>query len=162
MQRLSIGATGLVLQTSIDATNPNVDESTRKYSAIRTAVKMVVTTLGGIFFRFLGQKTIGEPLVQKGILEVPKELIAKMAKLTPEVRIREFCDFKNIPLIKAPKEVSAEMLAKVKFAGAVGWVCAVGAAIVSVFIWDMPFVNKVMNMVLDRVYGKKKPENKGH
>lgn len=161
-QRLSIGATGLVLQTAIDYKNPNVDESTQKYSAIRTAVKMVVTTLGGITFRQIGQKWVGEKMVEKGMLEIPKQLIEKFAKLSPEVRLREFCDFKNIALEKAPKIVSPEMLAKAKFAGAVGWVCAVGLAVVSVFIFDMPFVNKIMNMVLDRVYGKNKPEGKTH
>lgn len=158
MQRLSIGATGLVLQTTIDATNPCVDEKTQKYSAIRTAVKMVVTTIGGVSFRHIGQKLIGEALVNKDIIKVPAELIEKYAKMPEAVRLREYCSFKNLSLLKQKAPVSAEMLAKAKFAGAVGWVCAVGVAILSVFIFDMPFVNKFMNIVLDKVYGKDKPQ----
>lgn len=154
MQRLSIGATGLILQTTIDATNPCVDEKTRKYSAIRTAVKMIVTTVGGISFRHIGQKLIGEALVNSGKIEVPKELIQKYSAMPAAVRLREYCSFKNLSLLKQKSPVSGEMLAKAKFAGAVGWVCAVGVAILSVFIFDMPFVNKLMNVVLDKVYGK--------
>lgn len=156
LQRLTIGATGLVMQTTIDATNPNVDESTRKYSAIRTAVKMVVTTVGGITFREIGQKLIGEQLVNKGILEVPKELVTRYAKLPAAERLREYCDFLNKDITKVKKAISPEILAKAKFAGAVGWVCAVGVAILSVFIFDMPFVNKAMNFVLDKIFDKDK------
>ncbi|EKE03685.1 MAG: hypothetical protein ACD_20C00168G0002 [uncultured bacterium] len=155
-QRLTIGATGLALQTLIDATNPNVDDETRKYSAVRTAVKMVITTLGGITFREIGQK-VGEHLVNAKKIAIPETLIETFKKKSPEVLRREYSEFRNIALSKVPTVIAPEKLAGLKFAGAVGWITAVSAAVVSVFIWDMPFVNKAMNFVMDKLY-KDKPD----
>ena len=165
LQRATIGATGLVLQTTIDATNPSVDESTRKYAAIRTAVKMIVTTTGGIIFREIGQKLIGQKLVDKKIMEVPAKLIKEAAALSAKERLIQAESFKSISYIKkalANKNVSAEILAKAKFANAVGMVTAVAVAVISVFIFDMPFVNKIMNFVLDKIYGKDRAPKSAH
>lgn len=70
-QRLIIGGTGLLSQTTIDAMNPFVDEDTRKYAAVRTAIRMVVCTTSGVLTREIGQK-LGEWAVKTGKLAAPK------------------------------------------------------------------------------------------
>lgn len=70
-QRLIIGGTGLVSQTTIDALNPFVDEETRKFAAVRTAIRMIVCTSSGVLTREVGQK-LGEWAVKTGKLAAPK------------------------------------------------------------------------------------------
>lgn len=110
-QRLVIGASGLLSQPFIDAMNPHVDPETRKYSAIRTAVKMVVCTASGILTRVVGQK-LGEMMVNGGKLKLP------------------------------------DGITKPVFASSVGKVFAIVGAVASIFLIDVPFINKVLNIVM--------------
>lgn len=117
-QRLAIGLTGLVSHTTIDAFNPYVDKDTRKYAAVRSAVKMFICTASGVLTREIGQK-LGEYAVKTGKVTVP------------------------------------EGLSKVAFASSVGKVFAIIGAVVSIFAIDVPFINKLMNFVMDKLFKKK-------
>ncbi len=119
-QRLAIGLFGLVSQTTIDATNKDVDEDTREYSAVRTAAKIIITTLGGIASREIGQKA-GEWLINSNKIDIPQKYIKKFG--TSAVK---------------------------QYGNAMGAACAIVAAAISVFAWDMPVTNKLMNWFMDK------------
>lgn len=121
-QRLIIGATGLVSHTTIDALNPLVDKETRKYAAVRSAVKMFICTASGVFTREVGQR-LGEWAVRAGKVQVPKGV------------------------------------SRIAFANSVGKVFAIGGAIASIFLIDVPFINKLMNFVMSKLF-KAKPDEK--
>lgn len=117
-QRLVIGATGLLSQTTIDALNPYVDAKTRKYSAVRTAVKMVICTASGLLTRVVGQK-LGEFMVNTGKIAVPQGV---------------------------PKAV---------FSSSIGKVFAILGATASIFLIDVPFINKILNVVMNKFFKNK-------
>lgn len=75
-QRLIIGVTALPLMTGIDYLNPYVDKQTRKTSAVRTAIKVIICTASGLLTRYLGGK-IGAKLVSNGTIPVPAGLSAQ-------------------------------------------------------------------------------------
>ena len=120
-QRLIIGATGLISHTTIDALNPLVDPETRKYAAVRSAVKMFICTVSGVLTREVGQK-LGEYVVKHGKVKVP------------------------------------EGLSKAAFASSVGKVFAIVGAVASIFLIDVPFINKLLNFVMDKFVKKDKKE----
>jgi hypothetical protein len=66
--RLIIGGTGLCLRPTIDYYNGDVDKETRKYSAVKTAVKVAITVFNGVLTRVLAEK-YGMMLVRKGIVK---------------------------------------------------------------------------------------------
>jgi len=156
-QRLGIGAFALVSQTLVDANNKNVDEETRKYSAIRTASKVVITTAGGVGARALGQK-FGEWLINNEIVKIPKNYIKAWSEKPKDVLRQELSNLKGKPLSQIPEEIKLTYFAKTKYGMALGASCAVVAAAISVFAWDMPFTNKIMNLIMGK-YNKYK-ENK--
>jgi hypothetical protein len=120
-QRLIIGATGLVSHTTIDALNPYVDSETRKYAAVRSAVKMIICTASGVFTRMVGQK-LGEWAVKTGKVTVP------------------------------------EGISKGVFANSVGKSFAIFGAVASIFLIDVPFINKALNVVMNKFFKKDKTE----
>lgn len=67
-QRLAIGLTGLALRPTIDYYNGQVDQETRKYSAIKTAVKVAITVFNGVLTRFAAEK-IGIAIAKRRIIE---------------------------------------------------------------------------------------------
>ena len=119
-QKLLIGATGLISHTTIDALNPYVSKETRKYSAVRSAVKMFIGTLSGIITRQLGQN-LGKWAVNAGKVKVP-------AGIT-----------------------------KLEYASCVGKVFAIAGAISSIFIIDIPFINKALNLIMEKFFNTKTP-----
>ncbi|MFA5880509.1 MAG: hypothetical protein WC860_10155 [Candidatus Margulisiibacteriota bacterium] len=156
-QRLGIGAFALVSQTLVDANNKNVDEETRKYSAIRTAAKVIITTAGGITARALGQK-FGEWLINNDIVKIPENYIKEWKEKPMEVLRQELSALKGTPLSQIPNKINPKDFAKIKYGMALGAACSVVAAAISVFAWDMPFTNKIMNLIMGK-YNKYK-ENK--
>ena len=118
-QRLIIGGTGLISHTTIDALNPFVDSETRKYSAVRSAVRMVVCTTSGYIARELGQK-LGKYLVDTGKIAVAKGY------------------------------------SKAQFALSAGNHLAVAGAVLSIFLIDVPFINKILNYTMDKIFKKNK------
>ena len=101
-QRLALGVTGLFMQTAIDYNNRNVDQKTRNFSAVRTAVKMVVTATGGVLFRELGQKA-GEAWIGSGLasgkLTLPQTFIDYYKKYSQTQLNREYAQFIALQLI---------------------------------------------------------------
>lgn len=71
-QRAILGATALLLQPPIDYYNPRADEKTRKFSTMKTLVKVVVGTLVGVAVRALGIK------YAKHLTKSPEKLISKI------------------------------------------------------------------------------------
>ncbi|MGD9580200.1 MAG: hypothetical protein AB7V50_02405, partial [Vampirovibrionia bacterium] len=114
-QRLIIGGTGLISHTTIDALNPFVDSETRKYSAVRSAIRMIVCTTSGFFARDIGQK-LGKHLVETGKIAV------------------------------------ANGYSKAQFALAAGNYLAVTGAILSILLIDVPFINKILNYTMSKIF----------
>lgn len=121
-QRLIIGATGLISHTTIDALNPYVDKETRKYAAVRSAVKMFICTVSGVLTRMVGQK-LGEYVVKTGKVQIPAGL------------------------------------EKAAFASSVGKVFAIVGAVASIFLIDVPFINKLLNLVMNKFVKKGQKES---
>lgn len=117
MQRLIIGATALPMMTAIDYYNPFVDKNTRKTSAIRTAIKVIICTGSGLLTRYLGGK-LGAKMVANGTIPVPPGL-------DPAQFVKRVSD-----------------------------VFMVLGGIASVFVIDLPFINKILNMVMKKVSPK--------
>lgn len=118
-QRLIIGGTGLLSHTTIDALNPFVDSETRKYSAVRSAIRMIVCTTSGYLTRELGQK-LGKFLVDTGKIKVAKGY------------------------------------SKAQFALSAGNHLAIVGALLSIFLIDVPFINKILNYAMDKIFDKDK------
>ena len=149
-QRFTLGATGIVSQPALDYSNPWVDKDTRKYSAIKTAIKIFVGTITGVLSRYGGQK-MGEWLVNTGKMEVPQSILTKFKNMGPDTLRYEFAKVKNIPIEKVPRDPNLyTTFAKMRFGNAVGWVCAVLAAAVAVFALEIPFINKLLNRALKK------------
>jgi hypothetical protein len=121
-QRVIIGATGLLSHTTIDALNPYVDSETRKYAAVRSAVKMTICTISGVLTRAIGQK-MGEYAVKNAMVKVP------------------------------------EGISKAVFANSVGKTFAIFGAVASIFIMDVPFINKILNVVMNKFFKKDKNDD---
>ena len=122
-QKLVIGATGIVSHTAIDAINPFADDDTRKYAAVRSAVRILICTTSGLITREIGQK-LGEYAVKTGKLTTP------------------------------------EGITKIAFASSVGKIFAIMGAVVSIFAIDVPFVNKLMNLVMKKIFPDRVPQDK--
>ncbi len=154
-QRASIGLFGLFSQTAIDANNKKVNKETRKHSAVRTAAKIIITTSGGIGARALGQRA-GEWLVKKDIIEIPQNYLKEWGAKPQNTLRQEISELTGKSINKIPKKVSIKDYAKTKYGIAIGAATAVVSAAISVFIWDMPFTNKIMNAVMKIIGNKNK------
>lgn len=67
-QRGILGATAIATQPFIDFKNKDIDEETRKYSAIKTIIKIIVGTGVGVLTRLIGTWG-GRKLVNKNIIK---------------------------------------------------------------------------------------------
>lgn len=93
-QRLILGASALMSQPFIDASNKNVDEKTRKVSVARTIAKIIAGTLTGFAIRkacIKGIKAMSQPLGEN----VPKWKTLFTPKGTTDTKTDAFVQYRN-------------------------------------------------------------------
>lgn len=101
-QRLTIGAIAVFSHPLIDYYSPFIkDEETKKYAAIRSAIKVTIQATTGVLGRLLGQK-LGEVLVNSGKIAVPAGLDKNMFPKAVGNILSIYCAFASIPLIEMP------------------------------------------------------------
>lgn len=127
VQRLYIGATGLLLRPTIDYYNWNVDPTTRKYSALKTAVKVVITVFNGILTRILAEKA-GEWMARHGWI---KPISTELAKDLEKASVRN------------------------AFAKSVALVISFLATVLTTFTLDIPLINSGLNFALEKSFPNK-------
>lgn len=103
--RLWIGATALMTRPAIDYFNGDVDKETRKYSAIKTAVKVAITVFNGVLTRLFAE-AIGLRLARRGVIKpihnVDPESFAKGVATVVSFLATVFTTFTlDIPLINS-------------------------------------------------------------
>lgn len=142
-QRAIMGATAIVLQPPIDYYNPMADEKTRKYSTMKTIVKVLVGTAVGVSVRALG--IASSKYLTKGNGE---KLIKKI---------------KNEKLREELKQILQDKTSKNKLVANLSTLIGFGAVIVSNFTIDMPLAkfaiekaSKSLNFSMDKPKEDKK------
>lgn len=132
--RLILGATALMTQPFIDASNKNIDSETKRYSVCRTIAKILVGTVTGYFIR-------------KGCIKT----IDAFTKLPNE--IKPHMKFKKLRSILLPTiKHTAEELSQYK--NALGTLMALGVMVFTNFLIDAPATKWLTNVFA----GKSKPD----
>ncbi|OGI26794.1 MAG: hypothetical protein A2287_01095 [Candidatus Melainabacteria bacterium RIFOXYA12_FULL_32_12] len=67
-EKLCIAIPALIAFPTIDYFNKSVDEDTRKYSAAKSGIKVLIGALDGLFARYVGQM-LGEKLVKSEFIK---------------------------------------------------------------------------------------------
>lgn len=156
-QRIALGVSALAFQPLIDLRNKDVDEDTRKVSAVRSAAKAIIGTTTGVIVRG-GTILLGAMLFAKRdaagkiIKEVAQNGKKSSYVLDPD-KIKKICGdgFKNLD------EDAIKRIPSV-----VGTIAALGVMLFSNFLVDAPLTNAVMgkiNEVMDKHFSKKRAES---
>jgi len=127
-ERVFVSGPQIGTVTAIDALNWQVDKETRKYSAVKTFVQMSVGTFAGLLSRYAGQK-FGEFLANTDVIKPVSKELAENIKTNPTL--------------------------KKEFACSVGKTVAVATVLVSIVVFEVPFIERVLKMVMNKIY----PEN---
>ncbi len=124
--RLILGASALLSQPFIDASNKDVDAKTRRYSICRTVAKIIAGTLTGFTIRKLCIKSID------AFTKLPSEI-------KPDMK------FKNLRKLLTPTiKFSAEELAQYK--NTLGTILALGIMVFTNFLIDAPLTKALTNL----------------
>lgn len=134
--RLILGASALLSQPFIDASNKEVDSETRRYSICRTIAKIIAGTLTGYTIRKLCIKSID------AFTKLPTEIKpdAKFKKLRQSL----------LPSIKCASEELSQ------YKNALGTLLALGVMVFTNFLIDAPLTKYLTNLFA----GSSNPENK--
>ncbi len=123
--RLILGASALLSQPFIDASNKNVDNETRHYSICRTIAKIIAGTLTGYSIRKLCIKSV--------------DAFTKYAhEIKPDARFKKLRTFLT-PTLKC----TADELQQYK--NTMGTIAALGVMIFSNFLIDAPLTKGLTN-----------------
>lgn len=169
------GLVGLGFQPAIDGTNPDIDEDTRKTSFIKTPVKLAIELIDGLTARILGQE-LGERLAINGKIQpfsdnLKKTVAKSLAEIVPNERLSTTPNFikdciaeakRIIPGVKVKDSFVENVKQKVskvspetkKFITQSGAVVSTITTLASIFLLDVPFVNKALEMILSKMFPK--------
>ncbi len=132
--RLILGASALLSQPFIDASNKEVDAETRRYSICRTIAKIIAGTATGYTIRKLCIKSID------AFAKLPSEI-------KPDMK------FKNLRQVLAPTlKCTAEELAQYK--NTLGTILALGVMVFTNFLIDAPLTKALTNLFAGRSENK--------
>ncbi|MDD3420511.1 MAG: hypothetical protein PHE78_07950 [Candidatus Gastranaerophilales bacterium] len=137
-QRIILGGTALVTQPVIDYYNPMADEKTRKFSVLKTVIKIVVGTVVGTSVRHVGMMYARK--VTKG-----NKFLEKI---------------KNPALKKDLTKIFSNEKDKKNFIGNFGTILGLMGVIVADFTFDMPLAKAAID-IGTKMFGLSKPDEKG-
>ncbi|EKE03567.1 MAG: hypothetical protein ACD_20C00183G0005 [uncultured bacterium] len=135
-ERMVVAIPALIAFPVIDYFNKSVDEDTRKYSAVKSAIKVFIGTVDGLFARHVGQK-IGEKWAPK--------LGEKLAK--GEIKIPG-----TEKIAEAFKEATKNPEAIVSFSKSLGKTMAFVATLTSIVVMDIPFIDKALDFTMKKLF----------
>ncbi len=124
--RLILGASALLSQPFIDASNKDVDKETRRYSICRTIAKIIAGTVTGYSIRKLCIKSID------AFTKLPSEV-------KPDAKFKNLRQF-LLPTIKC----TADELSQYK--NALGTLLALGVMVFTNFLIDAPLTKYLTNL----------------
>lgn len=131
-QRLILGASALMSQPFIDASNKNVDEKTRKVSVARTIAKIIAGTLTGYF-------------VRKGCIKAIESMSQIPAKGVPKWKT-----------IFTPNDATTNTTKKfAQYRNAMGTVVALVVMLFTNFLIDAPLTKFLTNYFIKKQEDKK-------
>lgn len=133
--RLILGASALMTQPFIDASNKKVDEETRKVSVARTVAKIIAGTFTGYF-------------VRAGCIK----LIDYMTKLPNEVVNPKTFGGKLKTLFTPDAAKSGILKDLTKYKNALGTILALGVMLVTNFLIDAPLTKYLTNKFVDYIH----------
>lgn len=127
-QRFAIGVGALLCQPPIDYFNPMTDEKTRKFSVIKTVVKIVVGTTTGL-------------IVRKAGMMMAEHQLKDSAKFISKI--------KDVNIAKKMKEICSDDNRKKQFISNYGTVLGLLTMYVGDFTFDMPIAKFGIQFVTD-------------
>lgn len=121
-EKIPVAATAILFVPAIDYFNPDVDKSTREYSALKTSIKIGIGTITSFLARAVGQN-IGEKITEKGLIKPISERISQKPELMKSFAesVGKYAAFitamiavlvLDIPLINKALNFSSDKLAK--------------------------------------------------
>lgn len=147
-QRAVLGIAAMTMQPCIDLMNKEVDEETRKVSAVRSIAKGFVGAATGILVRGGCMKAAECVLKKEGAAQ-------KLASITAKEKTQEAIE-NSLHFIKEGGGAK-------KYASVIGTIAALGVMIVTNFAVDAPLTNWVTNKLDEKFNANKddKPEGSG-
>lgn len=133
--RLILGASALMTQPFIDASNKKVDEETRKVSVARTIAKIIAGTLTGYF-------------VRAGCIK----LIDSMTKLPTEIANAKTFSGKMRTLFTPDAAKSGILKDLTKYKNSLGTILALGVMVFTNFLIDAPLTKYLTNKFVDYIH----------
>lgn len=158
-QRLALGLFALGIQPLIDLRNKDVDDDTKKVSAVRSAAKAIIGTATGIVVRGGCMKLAELKYAQKDAAgKIIKE--GKKIKIDPAKVQKAFGE--GFGALKLDEKTLSNAVKRVP--SVVGTIAALGVMIFTNFLIDAPLTNKTMdkiNELMEKYFAKKKQESQG-
>lgn len=158
-QRLVLGVASIATQPFIDYYNPKADEKTRKYSVLKTVVKIVVGTTVGC-------------LVRKGAIELTNSLVKDSKKFTsgiknPEAKknIEKWLAFKKDASGKVLKDEKGKDIPTDKrkqFVGNLGTIFGIIGVVAADLAIDMPVAKFLIEKSAKKFKLEEPPEGGAH
>lgn len=143
--RLILGATALMSQPFIDASNKSVDENTRKVSVCRTIAKIIAGTLTGYFIRKGCIKSI----------DMWSKLPTSVNKSGQKVKLTK------LNTIFSPSNAYSDLSdAFMQYKNALGTIVALGVMTITNFIIDAPLTKFLTNRFVAASGGLKHDDSK--
>ena len=130
--RLILGITALMFQPFIDLSNKNVDEDTRKISAVRTVAKIIAGTLTGVAIR-------------SGCIHAIDAFTKRADEITPNMK------FKNLRTLFMPDVVLKNLN---QYKKPLGTIMSLGIMVFTNFLVDAPLTKFLTNKFIDRIHKK--------
>ena len=155
-QRLALGVFGLIVQPAIDLKNKEVDEDTRKVSALRSAAKAIIGTTTGIIVR--------GGCIKAAELKFAKRdsngAVLKNAKKTVIDENKIYKTFKKgFDSLKLDDKQLKEAINRVP--SVIGTIAALCVMIATNFLVDAPLTNKTMEKLEEIMAKKQQKESEG-
>lgn len=124
--RLILGASALLSQPFIDASNNDIDEKTRKYSIARTIAKIIVGTTTGY-------------LIRKGCIKSIDAFTTLPTDITPDMKFKKL----RTCLLPQVKHTAKELA---QYKNALGTLLALGVMLFTNFLVDAPLTKLLTNV----------------
>lgn len=144
-QRASLGVAALAFQPAIDYFNPMTDEKTRKFSVLKTIVKVVVGTISGLLVRGAVIK-----LINKSIPDISKFTKGSDGFKKAEEKLKKFTNnIKDAKLRETVNNIFKDSDKKKKFTDNLATVVGLIAVGIGDFTVDMPIAKAAIQITAD-------------
>ncbi len=141
-QRLALGGFAFLIQPLIDIKNKDVDEDTRKVSAIRSAAKAIIGTVSGIVVRGGCMKLAEYKYAQK---DAAGKIIKEGGKIKIDPLKVQKSFGEGFEALKLDNKALSDAIKRVP--SVIGTIAALGVMIFTNFLIDAPLTNITMEKI---------------